>query len=436
MAKSKNQPSFWKKNGHKIIGYSTLAFSLLICVFLITMVSNSRNSSVSANDPTETVSEIHLLLKNTDLATVHAGSKSVKYPGNSLYIKDNGETIYSFDENVELKGRGNSTWAQNKKPYQIKFNTKTDLFNLGASKKWVLLADALDPTHMRNDIANYLARVLDMDFTRDGKYVNLYVDEEYIGFYYLTHKVEIGSATVNLKDDLGILLEMENLHGDPEDEIAFVSEGNQNYFVLSEAVSEDEILINAATALFERDYNLFEKAITAKNYEEIMRLIDVDSFVKYFLISEFSINPDAYSSSFYFYKDGPEDKIHTGPIWDFDYSFANERWNYDSNCDTLSPNVSLGTKSCFINNPQVSNIFYDLLEIPEFIDEVKKVFTEKMSGKSEDLMAYYDDRTNLIRESATADLAKWGTDSFEDEVLYLRNWLSARYAHFEETYGM
>ena len=46
---------------------------------------------------------------------------------------------------IKIKGRGNSTWWQGgiwgKKPYQIKFDDKTQVLNMPKDKKWVLLAE-------------------------------------------------------------------------------------------------------------------------------------------------------------------------------------------------------------------------------------------------------------------------------------------------------
>ena len=43
---------------------------------------------------------------------------------------------------MTIKGRGNSTWdlPTTKKPYNIKFEEKVDLFGFGKAKKWSLIA--------------------------------------------------------------------------------------------------------------------------------------------------------------------------------------------------------------------------------------------------------------------------------------------------------
>ena len=43
-----------------------------------------------------------------------------------------------------IRGRGNSTWDEVKKPFKFKLNKGKDLFAMGSNKHWVLLANAFD----------------------------------------------------------------------------------------------------------------------------------------------------------------------------------------------------------------------------------------------------------------------------------------------------
>ena len=61
---------------------------------------------------------------------------------------------------MQLKGRGNTTFLKEKMPFQIKFPEKVDLFGMGKSKKWILLANYYDSTEVRNSVAFYIERLL------------------------------------------------------------------------------------------------------------------------------------------------------------------------------------------------------------------------------------------------------------------------------------
>ena len=113
------------------------------------------------------LARININLNGVSLEEIDAGSKEIKYKGNALDLYDRGQ-IYKYDD-VEVKGRGNSTWAQVKKPYQIKFVNRVDLLGLGKSKKWVLLANYLDDSFLRNDIAFNLAEMLGIKYNSRGR---------------------------------------------------------------------------------------------------------------------------------------------------------------------------------------------------------------------------------------------------------------------------
>ena len=106
------------------------------------------------------------LADGLQLRTVNSGSKDTKYPGNTVTLV-NADGSSSEYTNVELKGRGNYTWIQprmDKKPYQIKFDSKTKIFGMDKAKKWILLANHADGTLMRNKLAFDLAKAMDMPY--------------------------------------------------------------------------------------------------------------------------------------------------------------------------------------------------------------------------------------------------------------------------------
>lgn len=51
-----------------------------------------------------------------------------------------------------IGGRGQSTWAAAKKPYSMTLSDRADLLGMGKAKKWILLANAYDSSHLRNKI--------------------------------------------------------------------------------------------------------------------------------------------------------------------------------------------------------------------------------------------------------------------------------------------
>ncbi len=107
------------------------------------------------------------------------------------------ETLYNGTAYIHL--RGNSTAGLAKKPFRLKLESKSDLLGMGASKHWVLLANAIDLTNIRNLSLQELAGRLGLDYM-ESKLVELYYNGSYKGVYQLSEHVRIGKTRVNIYD--------------------------------------------------------------------------------------------------------------------------------------------------------------------------------------------------------------------------------------------
>ena len=392
----------------------------------------------------EVIPKMEISLNGTTLEEIHNEGKDVKYGGNDLTLVIDGEDLQFSD--VEIRGRGNSTWGQPKRPYQIKFAEKVGLFGMGKARKWVLLANYFDVSQIRTDVAFYLERMLEMEYALNGSFVNLVIDGEDLGLYYLTPKVEIGKNRVDLREPDGILVEFDNLYGKYEE---YYRSREGHFLVVKDAVVED----NEEWAMqnFLADFDKLILAAEKGDFDEVMKVADAGSLAKYYLLSEFTVNPDGYVSSLYFYKDGAEDKIHAGPGWDFDFAMGNRKWIWAVTEDFYSPfetrvqeQYAFGGKIYdsvsgeYIDkkpDQSVLRLFYYLMKISEFRELVNKIYQEKMMGEKEKFFNHIDEQVKLIKESAIWDAKKWEQEDFESAVATLKKWLTDRYEYFDEIYG-
>lgn len=387
---------------------------------------------------------ITIQLAGTTLDEINGGSKETEYLGNTLVLEmDGGEQVY---EDVNLRGRGNFSWAADKKSYRIKFKNKVDLLGLGKKRKWALIANSLDDSLMRNDLAYYLADLLGNDYPLRGEFVHLIIDEEDLGVYYLVSTMEIDKWAVNLKNPDGVLVEVDNAYcGDGE---GWYKVRNGDCLSVKEVVAEDEV--DVAMGDFVDNYNKFLKALSKKDYEKVEQVVDVESFAEYFVLSEFTANPDAYVTSWFLYKDGFDDKIHAGLAWDFDAAFGNTNWG-DWPADFYTPTVDLArfrytflpneTAFCGVSKNaatkgtvNISWVMCDFLEMPEFRGKVSEVYLEKLATKQDEVLGYIERKADEIRKEAIYDAEIWGKGDFNEAVEYLRDWVEKRFEFFEETY--
>ncbi len=104
-----------------------------------------------------------------------------------------------YEGSAYIKVRGNSTANLSKKPYKIKLETKSDLLGMGSSRHFVLLANAIDLTGVRNRILQNLSMNLGMEGMKSEP-VSLVINGEYMGLYDLCEQVRIGSSRVDIYD--------------------------------------------------------------------------------------------------------------------------------------------------------------------------------------------------------------------------------------------
>ena len=431
-----------KKAGLSVILVGALVLIVGIGLLVKYGMERAVAEEVLVKFPDRGVPRINITLNGVSLEEINAGSKDVKYEGNWLDLYEGDEKTLEA-ENVRVKGRGNTTWQQPKKPFQIKFTKKTNVLGVANNKKWVLLANFFDTSLMRNDVAMLLAEMLGIDYNVRGEFIDLYFDGKYEGLYYLLPSVEISKGSVDLRDSGGVLFELDTLHRD--EEVCFTS-----YFgeclVLRDTVTKDNNIMKMAADNFMRNYNEFEVELEKGNYERLTELADLDSFVKYFLLSEFTVNPDAYISSFYLYKNGVDDKIHVGPVWDYDFALGNHNWDWQVDESFYSPYEEMVRKrEVFIpdginEESLISRLFYYLDELPEFHNQVVEVFRKNLLDKDEMLIAEIMERKETISEAAKKDEQKWKDQkwdnrTFEEEFDYLMKWINSRYEFFEEQDG-
>lgn len=418
-----------RKREHRGV-FVTLIFAVGILVLVgIILVRNSvsrRSVPTSSNE----LSHMEISLNDVTLEEIYENGKETKYLGNNVTVTD-GDKEEAY-EDVEIKGRGNATWAQIKKPLQIKFKQKVDLLGLGPRKKWILLANYADWTNLRTDTAFYIEKMVGEKYAYQGDFVELSVDGEYQGLYYLTRGIEVGKNAVDLRDPYGVLVELDNVYGQAE-ELYYVT-GNGEHLTIKDLVDNDSA--TAAMEDFVANFNALEEAVRDRDYYMINELIDVKSFAEYYLIEELMLNTDAYYTSQYFYKDGPNDKIHAGPAWDFDISLNNYRRGQDNDpVMPFTPMIEMGYLPPGEQYLQWSRLFARLIDIPEFRAEVDRVFNARLSGRKDELLKHIFVQAARIYDAAMRDGEKWEKDDYVMDVKMMLRWLSARFDYMEQEYG-
>ena len=121
------------------------------------------------------------------------------YETGTMVLSDVSEQVL-YEGALEIKLRGNSTRYLNKRPYKIKLESKSDLFGMGKNKHWVLLANDIDHTLIRNKITLDFAGAIGMKFASESQLVSVFLNGNYQGVYQLCEHIRVGKERVNIFD--------------------------------------------------------------------------------------------------------------------------------------------------------------------------------------------------------------------------------------------
>lgn len=309
-----------------------------------------RKTTVTVNFPAKTATRVPRidinLLDGITLNDIHA-NKTIYRRAN---IKIDGAGIWpDLSDSVQIKGRGNTSWAWPKKPYRLKFATSKKPFGLTKGKSWVLLSNHLNPAaQLNNAIAMKTAQLVGTAATNHIVPIELYINNEYRGSYNFTENVGLSNNSVNLPDDsTSVLFELDTYFDEINKfkDYAFglpVNFKDPSFANYSAAYGD-----NAAYQYFEKAEEMFNTfTASVMNGENFDKQIDVHSFASYLFVNDLIGNLEIRhpKSSYLHNADvfNAESPWIFGPIWDCDWAYGYERAH---NFATISPEFDIFTTS-------------------------------------------------------------------------------------------
>lgn len=420
----------------KILSF-VLCLAMMLCAFVAPASVNAVTTDVTAKG------DIAKIIITTD-STITRDA----YSACTISVIDEYGGTYAdiIDAESSIKIRGNSTSSAYKKPYNIKFASKTNLFGMGKAKKWCLLANCYDKTLIRNAVVFDIANELGVPYTPDYHYVDVYVNGTLMGSYLLTESVEVDENRVDIDTSNNeYLLELD---WNPEDEDCyyFYSYYRGSEAKLKFAINEPEKdeLTQEQIDYVETLVANAENAMRNGTYEEVQKYVDIESMASFYLLLEYFRNVDVATSSTRFHiKNG---KIYGGPAWDFDLSSGNYNANYYTQMYS-----SDGT--CYKGMHATSMLWFEKLvnRFPEFQEIVNQKFIDSYyifqniyadnaygTNKIDSLLNTYGasfDRNNNeagwapnVVHHASMQLERTPDATYEANVEYYRDWLENRTA--------
>jgi len=335
---------------------------------------------------------------------------------------------------ARIRGRGNSTWwnGPDKRPLRFRFNVAQGMYGSDAiARDWILLANQFDRSLLRNYAAFYLGNSLSgLYWTPSPQNVHLYVNGEYMGVYLLTDERDVSTGRMPLV-----------AHDDPTISDFFLELDARAY--VDAVQNEDFIIVNNMhydlrwpsnlppehVSYIYNYVNAVSYAIRYQSFDDVLSLIDFDSFVDFYIVQELFKDVDAASLSTFMYITGigDERRLFLGPIWDYDLAAGNHSRVY-------SPE---GLHVAIVNY-----WFRHLLIRPEFAEvvtnrwnEIRHVEIAQTIERVRFLATryQYEFERNFIRHPDVMGRAQMPTpqeileiDTFVGHVDHLINWLETR----------
>lgn len=342
-----------------------------------------------------------------------------------------------------------------------------ELLGLPDEEDWVLYGPWMDRSLIRNvlgygvwgDLGWYAPRT---------RFCEVYLVDEpgesfadaYVGLYVLTEKIKrdgdrVDIAKLEPEDDMepaitgGYLMEMRKPDRLDADEIAIpIADG----FVVTPVSPNSDKITPAQVTWFQSHIIAFETALFGEDFRDPERgyapYIDEESFIDYMLLQEFFKNRDAFHSSTFLYKDR-DDVIHMGPIWDLNIAMG-----------YFSFQGIQGTSGWLLSEKggQISRSRWTsrLLQDPAFARRYIERWRELRLGilASGKINSRIDAIASEIETAQARQFIRWPSlgmtllpninflmftgphpDSYQGELIYLKEWLRERGAWMDEKIG-
>lgn len=347
----------------------------------------------------------------------------------SMVLEPNGSDLPGYSGTTEIKGRGNVTWDQPKKPFRLKLPSSAmalpdGLAGMAKSRHWALLANYLDPSQLRNATAFDLSSQTSLVWTPAYRFVEVVLNGSYEGVYMIVEQIRGAEDRVPITamgpgDGAGealtggYLLEVDN-YLEQNSEPGWRTTKN-----VPVVVKEPDPATPGEQMPYVQSYvQAFEDALYSESSADpdtgYRQYVDIQSLVDYYLVNEVAGNQDTFRTSAYFWKERSDPLLHFGPVWDFDAGMGNSFL-------MLQPNSTWWTR---LQGQWMPKFFDD----PWFEQQVIARWNE-LSHAFQTVADLMPSRSAYLAPAVENDYARWARPVGPfDSPSYVAGWLDQRIA--------
>lgn len=316
------------------------------------------------------------------------------------------------ESNADIRIRGNTSRFFEKKSYYFNLkeedgleNRSIPLLGMDAHHEWALHGPYLDKSLIRNYMWYNIAGEI-MEYAPNVRFCEIFIDGEYQGLYVLTETITNGedarlrlSQPINNLAQTPYVLRLDRGSSNPMKNIdTFTQYALRTLGVLDIVYPGTMSLTQERIEYIRQDFSDFEKSLYSYDYDTgkyaWTEQADIDSFVDYFILNEFTCNYDAGNLSTYIYKDVAGK--YKMCIWDF-----------NSACDNYRDSMV---------NPQRFQMqndtwFWMMVKDEDFVERVISRYRQfrKTYLNEAYLDAYMDDVTAWLGPAIDRNFTVWGS---------------------------
>lgn len=372
------------------------------------------------------------------------------------WLEDEGaSSVGSEDEplKLQIKARGNYTRTGfSKKPFKLKLDKKQSLLGLSKSKHFAILAHADDTfAFLRNFVGFELGKRIGLPWTPSQQPVEVVINGDYRGLYFLTESIRIDTDRVNIREGQdneldkeyisgGYIVELDNYDEDDSAQIRmdekYCASENHNYDKLRVTFDTPEVYSELQRRFITDQFTAMNNAVGCCDTDNtIWSYIDLDDAARYYLVKEIVSDTESFHGSTYLFRDhGEGQKWHFSPLWDFGNAFNGS------------------TTKFFYNDDPFGNTWIpSIRENAEFnrkVSETWKWFMSNCYGGITDVMDTYIEH---IKDAAALDYKRWKANNIpqksnnhsdlstwlQQAKIHLRdktNWLKSQFGDYAGTH--
>ena len=340
------------------------------------------------------------------------------FESRSVLIYDGGKLTQEYP--ILFRVRGNFSSSPENKAYRVKFNDgKSHHMMKGGhnesptkAKKWVLINSYRDKTLMRNPVAWAMSKRAEKEWTPWSQVVDLLVNGDYRGTYTLADAVSLNDGRINITEMTETDTEGEALTGgyfvevdnNASREPYWFSSSHSNPITVHDP--DDDIIQDVQFQYIKDTWNRMESIVFGSDYTDAKKgmrsVLDMESFLRYFLVSEFNGNTDMICQVFMF-KERGDDHFYTGPVWDAELALENDQTTYPANnrFDWTYKVRATGNWGSFLTR---------VLSDPSVFAQLQEMWADlRRNGafNPDDVAADVDSLREEVRASARLNFIRW-----------------------------